>query len=522
MMSCHNPFIAHEDGYDGYAVWADIPQIVDQESNKRVRFVLLIGDQLYADDWKNALLKAEDDQACLRLYLEAYKKFWSNIHYRRVFCSLPAMLMWDDHDITDGWGSTADSFAPNSSEFKPEWLRMFKCASAAFARMQASRNPAPLTNAPSEGFDCGFRIGKWGFMLLDLRTNRNLKRQMIMSAGQAHRVKQWIDANKREMRALFIISPVVFSHGSPVIDDFGIYIWPWVMRGVDWLAQQSKWGQGMRTEFKKNLDDIRDDIQDSWGVERNADQADDMLDYLFGLQNDPEHPVSVVILSGDIHTSGYATIYSGDQKHDARSTMPHITSSSVSYAPFNWLMEAVYRHASKTVALGRKGTYISQVSHHFCARNVAVLSIRPKRDVGDDQLKVKFYLEGYPEPQILLFDLDRISHRENIAWVAQERLFSKAYAPTSRVDDVERILENKAQAVGEQLNFRDSIVDLMKALGTDSSLGNRKRLAQKWGFQGALGAPEMNIFLHQQLMRRFIAAGGDVPEELRQELQTPA
>jgi alkaline phosphatase D len=145
IMSCHNPTVATQDGFDGHAVWADIPQIIARESNKNVRFALLVGDQVYADDWEAQTLKAESEDARRRLYLAAYRTFWSNKHYRRVMCSLPAVMMWDDHDITDGWGSRKDSFVGDTSDFKPEWRRLFSTASEVFSVMQASRNPEPLS-----------------------------------------------------------------------------------------------------------------------------------------------------------------------------------------------------------------------------------------------------------------------------------------------------------------------------------------------------------------------------------------
>jgi hypothetical protein len=290
-----------------------------------------------------------------------------------------------------------------------------------------------------------------------------------------------------------------------------VWIWPYVMKLVDLLSGWAKWGKGLQTKFNETLYDIRDDIKDSWGAPENAAQADMMLDYLFGLQNDRNNPVSVVILSGDIHTSGYANIYSSDPAHIERSSIPHITSSSVAYTPFNWLVEAISRHASKTVVLGARGAYSSQISHHFCSRSVAVLSLRPKPAAGDHQLKVKFYLEGFPEPQTLLFDLDRISHRENIAWVAQEKLFQKDYAPTSSID-VEAILVERAGKITEKLNWRESIVDLMKVLKLDSSLGARKRLAQQFGYEGTLdGSADMNIWLYRELVKKIRDGGGKLP-----------
>ena len=61
-----------------------------------------------------------------------------------------------------------------------------------------------------------------------------------------------------------------------------------------------------------------------------------------------------------------------------------------------------------------------------------------------------------------------------------------------------------------------SIVDLMKLLKLDFSLGARKQLAQELGYSGALnGSPEMNIWLHKQVMTKVAVSGGRVPESLR-------
>jgi hypothetical protein len=514
VMSCHNPTVSQADGFQGHAVWADLPQIIGRESNRSVRFALMVGDQMYADDWEDQILHAESDDARARLYLSAYRRFWSNIHYRRVLCSLPAVMIWDDHDITDGWGSRVVSFDGKTSTFTPQWQRLFETAFTSFVSMQASRNPAPLAANPREGLDFAFRVGKWGFVFMDLRTNRNLRDRRLLTAEQAYRIRQWVEANQSEMHTLFVVSPVVFSHGSPVIEDFTVKIWPTVMKLVDWFARKTKWGQGLQASFGKSLGDITDDIKDSWGCKENATQADLVLDFLFGLQNDPEHPVGVVVLSGDIHTAGYANIYSSDPAHNVRSSIPHITSSPVSYAPFNWMLEAVYRNASKTVALGARGAYSSQISHHFCSRSVAVLSLRPTRSEGDYQLKVKYYLEGFPEPQILQFDLEKTSHRENVTWVAQDKLFAKEYAPTANID-VEKILLDRSKAAAEELNWKDSIVDLMKLLRLDSSLGARKQLAQQWGYTGTLnGSAEMNIWLHEQLVKKITESRGNVPTDV--------
>lgn len=525
VMSCHNPHEAKKDGHEGHAVWADLPQIIARDNNKRVRFAVLVGDQIYADAWEDRVRAEQSEGKRLRYYLSAYRQFWSNIHYRRVLCSLPSVMMWDDHDITDGWGSRVESFQGNTSEFRPEWKQLFEAASRAFSIMQASRNPEPLAAETKDGFDVCFTIGQWGFVLMDLRSKRNWMEHRLFGQDQFDRIQQWVEAHKETIHTLFVISPVVFSHGSPVIDDLIVRRWKWVLWAFERISKLGKWGRGLNARFDKQVGDIRDDIRDSWGCKENGPQTDLLLDFLFRLQNDSTHPIGVVILSGDIHTSGYANIYSSDEEHEERSSIPHITSSSVGYPPFSWILEAIYRYATKSVALGVRGVYSSQVSHHFTSRSVAVLSLRRAQGEGDYQLKVKYYLEGYPEPHVLLFDLSRRSHRENITWVAQDQVSAKKYAPTANRDleaallevDIEAALAQRAQRSAAKLNWRDSIVDLMKLLGLDSSLGARKQLAEKWGFDGTLGTPEMNIWLHQRVVERLTDNQGNLPADLDSE-----
>lgn len=62
-------------------------------------------------------------------------------------------------------------------------------------------------------------------------------------------------------------------------------------------------------------------------------------------------------------------------------------------------------------------------------------------------------------------------------------------------------LDAKAAANPEKLDWRNSIVDLMKLTGQDSSLPAREQLAQELGYEGAYnGSAEMNIWLHQKVM----------------------
>jgi len=92
---------------------------------------------------------------------------------------------------------------------------------------------------------------------------------------------------------------------------------------------------------------------------------------------------------------------------------------------------------------------------------------------------------------------------------------TQAGAPAETVD-VAAVLTDLAAKNPEKLNWKQSIVDLMKLLKLDSSLNARKELAQELGYTGKLdGSAEMNIWLHKQVMAKLAANGGKVPDELK-------
>ena len=82
--------------------------------------------------------------------------------------------------------------------------------------------------------------------------------------------------------------------------------------------------------------------------------------------------------------------------------------------------------------------------------------------------------------------------------------------------DVEQILNARAASNAEKLNWRTSIVDLMKLLDLDSSLGARKSLATELHFSGDMNdSAAMNVWLHKQVMSKLAQNGGKVPSDLK-------
>jgi hypothetical protein len=82
--------------------------------------------------------------------------------------------------------------------------------------------------------------------------------------------------------------------------------------------------------------------------------------------------------------------------------------------------------------------------------------------------------------------------------------------------DLAAVMEAKAASAGQTLNWRSSIVDLMKLLGLDSSLAARKELAGELGYTGDTSdSAAMNVWLHKQVMQKVAENGGQVPADLQ-------
>lgn len=89
-------------------------------------------------------------------------------------------------------------------------------------------------------------------------------------------------------------------------------------------------------------------------------------------------------------------------------------------------------------------------------------------------------------------------------------------APAAAPVDVEGVLTFMAEDAGQTLDWRHSIVDLLKLLSIDSSFANRKELAVELGYTGDMGdSAAMNIWLHKAVMKKLAENGGIVPDSLR-------
>lgn len=90
-----------------------------------------------------------------------------------------------------------------------------------------------------------------------------------------------------------------------------------------------------------------------------------------------------------------------------------------------------------------------------------------------------------------------------------------AGAPAAASVDVDAVLTEMASKNSEKLDWKKSIVDLMKLVGMDSSLSERKELATELGYTGDKNdSAKMNVWLHKEVLRKLAENGGKIPQNL--------
>jgi Domain of unknown function (DUF3597) len=88
--------------------------------------------------------------------------------------------------------------------------------------------------------------------------------------------------------------------------------------------------------------------------------------------------------------------------------------------------------------------------------------------------------------------------------------------PNMPLVDVGALLDGLAANASEKLNWKVSIVDLMKLLDIDSSLSARKELSKELHYDGDTSdSAAMNIWLHKKIMQKLAEHGGKLPEDLK-------
>jgi hypothetical protein len=194
-----------------------------------------------------------------------------------AFASIPSLAMWDDHDITDGWGSL-DEDLQSSTVYKA----LFAAADRAFRVFQLQTPPGSLPAGSVAGAALSHlqRIDDIAILSLDLRSQRRSSQLLDPPAWQA--VYDAIAAAAAQKpRHLFVVS------GPPLI-------YP-ATTGIQKLLEILPGEQG-----------VEDDLRDRWGAKPHQPARRKLVRAL--LDATREHGVRATILSGDVHHAALGRI----------------------------------------------------------------------------------------------------------------------------------------------------------------------------------------------------------------------
>jgi len=319
LISCHMPYADNGDLVN-VQMWERLYGMLEETG---ADFLLAGGDQVYVDGhdsisiWKwlsqvkDRLLKLPRDErlAAMRSwYRDIYRGYWGLPWLAKTFGRFPTYMIWDDHEIMDGWGSYTDE------ELAAELLRwwemadaksacmlareMFEAASATYREYEHCHNPPTAPGA----YDYGYVLHGCAFYVLDMRGQRDFNRpgdDRILGAAQMQRFLDWLASPAvAGARAVFVLSPVPVVHaGNFVVNNFDL---PFL--------------------------GLADDLRDEWEHRSNWSERNRVLKAVF--EHSQRSGRTVAFLSGDVHIG--AAFRLRHQAHPA-ARVYQLTSSAITY-----------------------------------------------------------------------------------------------------------------------------------------------------------------------------------------------
>jgi PhoD related phosphatase len=279
--------------------------------------LLMGGDQVYADQvWELPSIKRwlelpravrckraftkQMHQHVESFYFDLYLSRWSQPDVEQVLTSIPTIMMWDDHDIFDGWGSyyEDDQSCPVYQGIFAIARSFFKLFQLHLAPDQEPQNPL-LYPSFATNFSCCYRVADIAIIALDLRSERT--QSQVMGRQSWDMVYQWMDTCTSSCSHVLIMSSIPVVH-----PDFSALEWTLgVLPG-----QQS----------------LEDDLRDHWYSKHHKAERLRLIHRLLKLSLDKD--LQVTILSGDVHVAALG-IVTGRDVQNRGGHLYQLTSSAI-------------------------------------------------------------------------------------------------------------------------------------------------------------------------------------------------
>ena len=303
--------------------------------------LMMGGDQIYADAifnekqplyaWSQKPLKEQLSapvsdtlrQRIDQFYLDTYIRSWTqSAALRYCLASIPSIMMWDDHDIIDGWGSQ-----PYRLETSPAYKAMFDSAKKYFTLFQVrgiSNRALQQRNTAPAHFGMTVRFRDYGLLVMDNRSQRTL--QNIMGSGKPDFIQGLaaLQAGWQAGQKLLVLSgvPFLYRHFSESENNIRLSI-----------------------QF-----DAYDDMADHWRFSTHYDEMCSILQRLLQFQAalQANTPTKVFIISGDVHVaaSGSYREQAGTGNSSSPGHIVQLISSGIVHPPPLSMEQSVIRLAS--------------------------------------------------------------------------------------------------------------------------------------------------------------------------------
>ncbi|GAB2862059.1 alkaline phosphatase D family protein [Pseudoduganella ginsengisoli] len=376
-------------GDDHYERWR---HLTDTHAKQPYHLLLMGGDQVYSDgmwkeikemaDWLDlpaderfqtpltSSMAAELDQYFCKIYVER----WNKAKIAQAFRSIPTVMMWDDHDIMDGWGSY-----PYNWHNSPVYQGIFEIARRYFRlfQLQCDANelhPASIKGA--NGFHLGFqRLGKMSLLVPDLRSERQPKPDQIISLASWDAIYDWMaNCPDEPARHLLVMSSIPVAY-----QDLGT-----IEKLLGVLPGQQE---------------LEDDLRDHWSSPAHIQERKRLVHRLFSHAKSKR--ARVTILSGDVHVGALSVIESTRDAEAERgeAVINQLISTGIVHPPPPALVRYVLETNASSVEQVDQG--ITATMQPLAGRNHYLIGARNWLAIEPDpqnRLWCNWHVEGVETP----------------------------------------------------------------------------------------------------------------------------
>jgi hypothetical protein len=398
------------------AQWARLGRLHRQQERHNgttfgpLELLLMGGDQIYSDDiWATCAelrawteldwhtrcrlpfstsLKAELETTFAHFYLER----WNQPPTAELLAAVPSVMMWDDHDIFDGWGSH-----PAELHHSPVFQGIYAVAKAAFELFQRQMlgAPPPATLGGQTAHNSAYTLGSTGLLVLDMRSEREPRRvqrgrggdtvqvEKVLSETSWTAVYAWLDAQLAQggLRHLLVMSSIPVMHP-----------------GFEQLEHM--------LGALPAIEELEDDLRDHW---TSAPHQAERLRLVHRLLDASAQGVRVSVLSGDVHVAALGRIEtSRSGLRPNASSLTQLTSSGVTHPPPSAVALYFLEQACQQTETLEGGITGQMLEFPGTRRRLIpsrnLMTLQADAPGGADRLWVNWWAEGqeFPLTQVVL------------------------------------------------------------------------------------------------------------------------